>query len=144
MIEAYLIYIAGPFRGDKVANARRFREAAQEIIDAGHVPLNPIANFDGLEIDDDEAIQRDLHLLARCDGVYLLPGWFGSVGARREHLEAQCLGIPRAESLELLLLALETRAYSERAGAAVTGAAANHYRTRNGAAIQQPGEVEND
>jgi hypothetical protein len=100
-----IIYIAGRYRGDKSVNALNFQDAARRIFTAGHMPLNPIANtvyLDG-EFSDDDFISRDLLLVGRCDGVYLLQGWETSVGARRELEHAMSLEIPASENLSKLL-----------------------------------------
>jgi hypothetical protein len=41
-----------------------------------------------------EALRRDIHELATCDGIVMLPGWQDSEGAKKEHYVAtQVLGI---------------------------------------------------
>lgn len=41
----------------------------------------------------DEILDGDLEIVRRCDKIVMLPDWFNSKGARREHEEARIWGI---------------------------------------------------
>lgn len=89
------IYISGKIGDPHNPHVRpKFNSAAQQLAAADFEPVNPLDN--GLPADAPwiEHILADLRLLATCDGVYLLPDWTDSDGARIECLFAELLGRP--------------------------------------------------
>lgn len=93
-----IVYISGPYRGDVDANIQAAREAAIKVWEAGHTAICPHLNTahfeDDCSLDDDRYVERDMDILARCDGILMLPGWEASVGARTEHAYALDLSLP--------------------------------------------------
>lgn len=90
-----LIYTAGPFRSrstpynywEQVQFIRASEEVSLAIWTAGGVAVSPhllTANFQGA-LPDQVWLEGDLALLARCDGVLMLPGWQDSSGACAEY-----------------------------------------------------------
>jgi hypothetical protein len=90
-----LVYIAGKYRGDVVANIAKARAAAVIFWAAGYGVMCPhlnSAHMDGIA-PDQNFIEADLLLLAACDFIYLVPGWEESAGARIEKEFAEQHGI---------------------------------------------------
>jgi hypothetical protein len=96
-----LLYICGPYR------AKTEWEVRQNILQAEYyaaeitrkypewfcvIPHKNTAYFGGLQ-PDQYFLDGTMELLRRCDGIYLLPNWEKSVGARAEKAEAERLGI---------------------------------------------------
>lgn len=88
------LYVAGRISGLVYEDAlRAFAEAAAEIERCGHVAVNPMKE-NGLDGDGKphewvEYMERDIPLLLSCDGIYLLPNWKESNGARIEKVIAE-------------------------------------------------------
>ena len=79
------VFISGPMEG-KENYLNDFLQAAQDIRDAGHIPVNPAALETVFpDADREEYLMLDRVLLAECDAVYFLPGWRESRGANREY-----------------------------------------------------------
>ncbi len=108
-----VFYISGPYRATNangvLTNISEARVEAMFIIENGACALCPHLNtafMDGL-VPDDNFLQMDLVLLARCDVVYAIGGWRNSRGAKAEVEFAQRLGIPvvytRLEVLNIIL-----------------------------------------
>lgn len=87
-------YIAGPMRGKPDYNRAAFNADAKRLAEAGWHPINPVEIERVLPCVDEDG---ELHsfrlcdlLLAerafaeRADAIYLLDGWWDSVGARGE------------------------------------------------------------
>jgi len=93
-----ILYIAGPYRGDVGSNIKLAREMAIKLWEAGHVAITPHLNTQNFEDDcilkNGEYIVGDLKILARCDGILMLPGWEDSEGARVERRYAHDRHIP--------------------------------------------------
>jgi hypothetical protein len=92
------IYIAGKISGLVYEDAlRAFVEAEDVVRGFGHEPVNPMRenglDGDGNEYAWAEYMKRDIPHLLRCDGIYLLPNWRDSKGARLEHYIAKELGM---------------------------------------------------
>lgn len=77
------VYIAGPMTNRPHFNRPAFHAAAERLIEAGDIPLNPALLPDGLSQADYMAIC--MSMLQRADGIYLLDGWEGSAGASAEY-----------------------------------------------------------
>ncbi len=86
------VYISGKITGlpeDKVKE--KFKQASDQIIAAGHFPVNPLLN--GLPFDApwDLHIAKDVKLLLGCHAIYLLSDWAESKGSRIEaYMAAEC------------------------------------------------------
>ncbi len=90
------IYIASPYTlGDTATNVRRQIDAANQLIDAGYVPVWPLSCHylhEVVERDYETWMVMCFAWLSRCDGVWRLTG--DSKGADREVQEAYRLGLP--------------------------------------------------
>ena len=87
------IYISGPMTGLPEHNFPAFNAAEEDLTAQGYSVVNPARNFGG-RTDLDPAIYLHfdfLHILVS-DGLYLLPGWSKSKGARAEYLIAHMSG----------------------------------------------------
>jgi hypothetical protein len=95
------VYVAGPYspldrrEETRLENIRRASEAAQQLLNAGHIPFCPHTMTAGWEetCGYDDFLRLGIEWLAACDAILLLPGWEQSKGARREHEEAVTLGL---------------------------------------------------
>lgn len=97
-----LIFISGPYsNGDQVLNTHAAIRAAELLYAVGAVPYVPhlsIAWHMYQPHTPEWWYEFDLHVLARCQALYRLPG--DSIGADREEAEAVHLGIPIFTDLE--------------------------------------------
>jgi hypothetical protein len=101
-----LVYIAGPYtRPDPVVNTRNAVEAASALYATGLVvPVVPHLTMLWHLIDPQPVefwYGYDLHILRRCDAVFVLPG--SSVGADNEVTVARELSMPVFETEAALL-----------------------------------------
>ncbi len=79
------VYIAGPMTGYPDFNYPAFHDAERALIEAGHEPLNPAANFDGdTTRERREYMRRDIEMLLMAEAITFLPGWEKSKGATLE------------------------------------------------------------
>lgn len=88
------LYVAGPMTGYPESNYPEFYRAEDFLVGLGFEVVNP-ANFgpeDGGSYED--LLRMDLQMLLTCNGVALLEGWWGSVGARNEVQVAGILKMP--------------------------------------------------
>jgi len=72
------------------------RSAALKLWNEGWAVICPHTNsmFMGSLLGGDEKfIEGDLEIVKRCDTIYMLSGWEGSMGARRELAEARKHGL---------------------------------------------------
>ena len=75
------IYISGKISGDD----------PQAVRDMGHEPICPLDNGLGWEDQWRDHMVADIAMLFQCDGIYLLPDWHLSIGARIEaNIAAEC------------------------------------------------------
>lgn len=92
------IYIAGPMTGLPDLNFPAFHAAAKSLRDDGHVVVNPAE----LNIEPGaswhECMRIDIRELVTCEGIFLLPNWTLSRGARLEfHIASQlCMQVIEA------------------------------------------------
>ena len=86
------VYISGPITGidDYVAI---FQSYVSLLCSKGYDVVNP-ASVEGPDWTWEQFMQYDLALLRECDGIYMLPGWTNSRGARIEKRYAKRKGIP--------------------------------------------------
>lgn len=112
------VYISGPIAGMPIDERRQaFADAALEVKNSGHTPLNPfdIPVWEDCSCDlnkpqfDGHAwgcyLRADIVAMLKCDGIYMLSGWENSHGARLELSVAAACGLTvyfSAESLEVL------------------------------------------
>lgn len=95
-----MVYISGPMSGLIDENASAFSAGVAYVRDVFHADaVNPHAltpaRLPG-ESDSsfyDRCLRLDLAALARCDVIFLLPGWQQSKGVRRELALALSLGL---------------------------------------------------
>src|SRR5579884_3312460 len=88
------VYIAGPMTGLPDYNFPAFHAAAKVLRDEGYDVVNPAE----IAMEGDcatwyDCMRRDIPELLKCDGVFVLPGWAESKGARLEVLIAVKLGM---------------------------------------------------
>lgn len=83
------IYIAGKITGDPYYKAK-FARAAADIADAGHTPINPAMQPEGMSNAD--YMRISFAQLDSADAVAFLPDWEDSKGARIEHLLVEYTG----------------------------------------------------
>ena len=102
-----IIYTAGPYRGEGwnavFENICRARTAARKLWVKGWAVICPHANtwfMDGPDIPAMTFIEGDLEIVARCDAIFMLPGWERSEGARLEYLQALKFELPIYLSVE--------------------------------------------
>lgn len=101
------IYIAGPMTGLPGWNFPAFNAAESYLSNLGFVPHNPAGHGIVAGATRSDYLRYDLRELAQCEGIYLLPGWTGSDGARFEVSVAQMLDMkifyaPGSERLDSL------------------------------------------
>lgn len=81
-----IVYIAGPITGRPGYNRNHFETASIELMQKGHVVLNPSSLPEGLP--EKAYMPICMAMLEQADAIYLLKGWTDSLGARTEHLYA--------------------------------------------------------
>lgn len=86
-----VIFISGPMTAYEDYNRAAFNAAAKLLENDGYTVLNPAVLPDGLK--HEQYMQVCLTMLEQADEIYILAGWEGSVGARREVERASALGI---------------------------------------------------
>jgi hypothetical protein len=88
------VYIAGPMTGVADENFPAFFAAEKFLTDKGFDVFNPASlGHSSPERDRKWFMQRDNPELLRCDAIALLPGWWGSAGARNELDTAKLAGL---------------------------------------------------
>lgn len=96
-----LIFIAGKFSGENAwqiaCNVHEAEAAALRVAELGGMPVVPHSLGQHMLGTLPESFWRTgcLALLARCDGILLLPSWGSSTGAVAEARYAEALGIQR-------------------------------------------------
>ena len=100
-----VVYIAGPYRANSAweieQNIREAEKIALHVWANGMVALCPHTQtrfYQGF-LPDALWLAGDLELLARCDAVFLVPGWESSRGTMAEVNFAKSKGIPRFVTL---------------------------------------------
>jgi hypothetical protein len=97
-MKSTLCYVAGPYRGDVERNIETARQVAIQLWQAGFPTICPHLNTARFEIDclipDQDYLDGDLVMLARCDALVMAPDWERSQGARQEFIFATQNDIP--------------------------------------------------
>lgn len=97
----HMLYVAGPMTGRPNHNKAAFDLAAAELRAAGYVVISPpeMDLIDGVDLAAEHgdadwllALERDLVVVAKVDGLALLPEWEQSRGARLEVAAARGMG----------------------------------------------------
>lgn len=83
------VYIAGKITGDPYYKAK-FARAAADIAVAGHTPINPAMQPEGMSNAD--YMRISFAQLDSADAVAFLPDWEDSKGARIEHRKRSRFG----------------------------------------------------
>ena len=112
------IYIAGKLTGDPYYKAK-FARAAADIADAGHTPINPALQPEGMSNAD--YMRISFAQLDSADAVAFLPDWEDSTGARLEHLWVEYTGKPTYDMRAITGGRLRRHA-REKSAASSTGA----------------------
>lgn len=106
------IYIAGKITGDPYYKAK-FARAAADIADAGHTPINPAMQPEGMSNAD--YMRISFAQLDSADAVAFLPDWEDSKGARIEHLLVEYTGKPTYDIKSARLMGLpESKEHSRK------------------------------
>lgn len=93
------IYVSGPMTGHTNLNKPAFDQAAQHLRSRGYGVVSPHDVPQSVEGDTVTATERgawlqtDILRMASCDAIYLLDGWYDSVGANIELFIAQLVGL---------------------------------------------------
>lgn len=105
------IYIAGKITGDPYYKAK-FARAAADIADAGHTPINPAMQPEGMSNAD--YMRVSFAQLDSADAVAFLPDWEDSKGARIEHLLVEYTGKPTYDIKSARLVLPESKEHSRK------------------------------
>ena len=89
------VYISGPISSRPDGNQAAFYAAADKIIQAGNIPVNPHDVCYLLPPGSTwvEYMKKNIPALCACDSIYMLRGWWRSRGARLEWVLAWGLGM---------------------------------------------------
>ena len=93
------VYISGPITGHLDTYKATFAAAADTIRKGGHEPVNPALIDLPADASWSDYMDVALDMLHGCQGIYLLPGWRKSRGARIEAKVADLLGLRRFGAL---------------------------------------------
>ncbi len=85
-----IVYIAGPMSGIDNYNRPAFFNAARQLAEAGHVPINPATL--PTTLDDKTYMPICTSMIDGADAIYLLDGWERSGGAMAEFAYARRQG----------------------------------------------------
>ena len=78
------VYISGPMTGIPDYNKTAFKAAEAALIAKGHSVVNPWDLGEVPYWGHHEYMKRDIAAMAECFGIYMLPGWLRSRGAKAE------------------------------------------------------------
>ena len=98
------IYIAGKVTGEPIEEVKvKFGAAQRLLIDKGFNPINPLELVNDLEATWEYAMKKCIAALVEVDGVYLLPCYTKSPGAKMEIEIADKLNIPVCQNVDVLI-----------------------------------------
>ncbi len=88
-------YISGKISGLTQEEAfDKFEKAEEDVIKLGYIPVNPMKLLPySPDLEWEDYMDKDLSVLLRCQGIYMLPDWSASRGARIEYVVANEKGI---------------------------------------------------
>lgn len=84
-------YLAGPMSGIEALNFPAFHREAARLRALGFDIVNPAEINADPSMGWHECMRRDIPALCTCEGIFMMPGWEKSRGARLEHTVAQQL-----------------------------------------------------
>jgi nucleoside 2-deoxyribosyltransferase len=93
-------YVAGPYNGDVDGNIKRAEEVSIELIKKGYSVITPQKNtahyekYEGEDLNLNTWMEMDFNLIERCDVVFIMENWEGSIGVTQEIHFAKKHGIP--------------------------------------------------
>lgn len=90
------LYVVGPITGMKDRNYPAFREAERQLKAVGYDVESPVQDGDENKSESSDYnffMRRGITQLCQCDGIAFLPGATNSVGAVREIMIGQWIGI---------------------------------------------------
>lgn len=86
------LYLSGPMTGLPELNFPAFHAEAKRLRSLGYEVVNPAElNPDGGTWE--ECMRKDIAELVKCDGIYQMPGWQDSRGAKLEYQISVSLGM---------------------------------------------------
>ena len=85
------VYISGKISGLQLEEAYKlFEQAEEEVKNLGGTPVNPMKICQQNDSWDwEDYMEKDLGVLLRCEGIYVLKNWGSSKGARVEYAVAK-------------------------------------------------------
>lgn len=99
------IYIAGKVTGLPIADVTmKFGTAQKQIEALGYEVVNPLEVVNDWHMPWQQAMKLCINALLECDGVYCLPDWSISKGAKVEAFMAVSLSIPVTEHISHIKL----------------------------------------
>ena len=88
------IYISGPISGYDIEERRAAFAAVERMLrEEGLEVVNPLNMAFPEDCTHEQYMRVDIALLIGCDYIYLMKGWYGSLGAVTEYLVACSAGI---------------------------------------------------
>ncbi len=101
------IYISGRTNGLYVEGVlRKFRDAACFLGTQGHEAVNPFQCAREQWLDTADHVMRNMHVLRRCDAIYMLMDWQESAEAKVEKAFAESLGLEVMYQVEAEIIPL--------------------------------------
>jgi hypothetical protein len=83
------VYISGPMTGIPDYNRDAFMGAEKILLERGHSVVNPWTLGEVMGWGHFDYMRRDIVAMSECYGIYMLPGWLRSRGARAEWVVAR-------------------------------------------------------
>ncbi len=110
-IDAEAIYISGSYSADTLEkieeNVKKAAEVAYSYVKEGWIVFCPHTHSHSIDqwfndgtVTWEVWLIQDIHWIAKCDAIHMLPGWRNSKGAQLEYMVAQALGLKILGALE--------------------------------------------